>query len=215
MDWTAPIDLYCERLTPDFWAEPFNAASNLAFIGAAVVGLIAARRSGGDRPVSALAALVAVIGLGSFLFHTFANRWSVLADVVPITLFIYAYLALALRRFFRLRWGYTVAWLILFASLSWPASAAARPLIGGSADYVPALAAMFVTGAVLMMRRDRTGKLVLGAACTFAISLALRTLDQPLCPVLPVGTHFLWHFMNAATLAILLWAAGRASERRV
>ena len=36
MTWTAPIDAYCERLDAGFWAEPLNAATNLAFILAAV-----------------------------------------------------------------------------------------------------------------------------------------------------------------------------------
>ncbi|MFT2588559.1 hypothetical protein ACMWPQ_29155, partial [Escherichia coli] len=31
----APVDLYCERLSTAFWAEPVNALSNLAFLLAA------------------------------------------------------------------------------------------------------------------------------------------------------------------------------------
>ena len=30
-----PLDLYCERLGPEFWAEPLNAISNGGFIVAA------------------------------------------------------------------------------------------------------------------------------------------------------------------------------------
>ena len=36
MDWSAPIDAYCERLGPQFWAEPVNAATNGAFLIAAL-----------------------------------------------------------------------------------------------------------------------------------------------------------------------------------
>lgn len=32
MDWTAPVDICCERLDASFWAEPLNAVSNLAFM---------------------------------------------------------------------------------------------------------------------------------------------------------------------------------------
>ena len=32
MDWSTPVDLYCERLGPSFWAEPVNAFSNAAFL---------------------------------------------------------------------------------------------------------------------------------------------------------------------------------------
>ena len=42
IDWTAPLDHYCERLGPGFWAEPFNAFSNAGFLAAA--GLILYRQ---------------------------------------------------------------------------------------------------------------------------------------------------------------------------
>ena len=68
MDWTQPIDAYCERLGAGFWAEPLNAVSNLAFLVAAAAGIALWRRAGGsDRPVLLLAGLVAIIGIGSFV----------------------------------------------------------------------------------------------------------------------------------------------------
>lgn len=30
-----PVDIYCERLGPSFWAEPFNAVTNASFLIAA------------------------------------------------------------------------------------------------------------------------------------------------------------------------------------
>jgi len=208
MDWTAPIDLYCERLGPGFWAEPINAVSNLAFLLAAGFGFMALRRSGrSDPPVLALIALVAVIGVGSFLFHVFANGWSVTADVAPITLFIYGYLALALRHFFAFRWPPTVGLLALFFALSLAVGPALSPLLGGSAAYVPRLAAMAITGATLARVDHPAARLLLSASGVFLVSPTLRTLDGPLCPAWSTGTHFLWHLLNAATLALLLLAA--------
>jgi hypothetical protein len=210
MDWTAPIDLYCERLGPGFWAEPLNAVSNGAFLVAAVVGWTALRRGGhADAYVAALAALVAVIGVGSFLFHTFANGWSFIADTAPITLFIYTYLALALRRFFALGWMAAGGILVLFLAASLPVQVLTRPLLAGSAAYLPALLALLVTGSILARRPHPAGRYLLAAGAVFLASLTLRTLDGPLCPTLPFGTHFLWHLLNAATLTILLVAAAR------
>jgi len=37
MDWSAPIDLYCERTDASFWAEPANALTNAAFLIAAAL----------------------------------------------------------------------------------------------------------------------------------------------------------------------------------
>lgn len=216
MDWTAPIDLYCERLGPGLWAEPVNAISNLAFLFAAAAASAALQRTGRRDPAMlALILLVATIGIGSLLFHIFANGWSVLADVIPITGFIYAYLALALRRFFRFSWLASGLCLVLFFVLSFPVEALLRPLLAGSAGYVPAFAAMLLTGSILATRRHPAGTWLLAAAALFLLSLTFRTLDAPFCAAFPSGTHFLWHFLNAATLATLLLAAIRHAQARV
>jgi hypothetical protein len=208
MDWTAPIDLYCERLGPGLWAEPLNAISNLAFIAAAAYGLVVLRRSGrADAAALSLTLLVGVIGIGSFLFHTFANSWSIIADVGPITLFIYAYLALALKRIFGLSWMLTGAALVVFFVLNWPIEALLSRLIAGSAAYVPALLALFVLGGLLAARDHPAGRFLLAAGAVFLVSLSLRTLDLPLCPEFPVGTHWAWHSLNALMLGILLHTA--------
>ena len=208
MDWMAPVDLYCERIAPSLWAEPINAISNIAFLAAAGVCFATLKRSGrSDPPVLALIAIVAAIGVGSFLFHIFANVWSLIADIAPITLFIYFYLGLALRRFFIVRWPATVAALVLFLALSWPLEALLSPLLVGSAGYVPPLAAMALIGAVLATRRHAAAPFVLAAAGIFLTSLTLRTLDAPLCGLIPIGTHWLWHLLNATTLTTLILAA--------
>ncbi|NJN40478.1 MAG: hypothetical protein HC807_06085 [Gammaproteobacteria bacterium] len=32
------------------------------------------------------------------------------------------------------------------------------------------------------------------------MSLTFRTLDRDLCAAIPLGTHFLWHLLNAVVL---------------
>ena len=224
MGWSEPIDGYCERLTSAFWAEPVNALSNLAFIAAAVLGLLVWRRFdrrgrrarlGRDWTGLALVCLVAVIGLGSFLFHTFANRWSSLADVVPIAVFIYAYFAVALHRLLGLGAWPTALATLLFLGLSRLAGPLFGGLVGGSAPYVPALVALVAIGLLLMERGKAEGRLVLSAGLVFTLSLALRIADAPFCSSWPLGTHFLWHGLNAVTLALLLVAIIRhLPERR-
>ena len=50
-----------------------------------------------DLPVMArvLTVILALIGIGSFLFHTFAQTWASLADVLPILMFILVYIYVA------------------------------------------------------------------------------------------------------------------------
>ncbi|SMR71488.1 Ceramidase [Aliiroseovarius halocynthiae] len=99
MDWFTPIDIYCERVGTAFWAEPLNAISNISFILAAVWGWIEAkRRDRLDLMTGILILLAAMIGVGSFLFHTLANAWAELADVIPIWTFVALFVLVALRR---------------------------------------------------------------------------------------------------------------------
>ncbi|WP_298566009.1 ceramidase domain-containing protein [uncultured Aliiroseovarius sp.] len=99
MDWFAAVDIYCERTGADFWSEPLNALSNLSFVVAALWGWREARRRDRtDVMTVVLIALAAAIGVGSFLFHTFANAWSSLADVVPIWTFVALFVLVAIHR---------------------------------------------------------------------------------------------------------------------
>ena len=196
------IDLYCERIGPGLWAEPWNAATNLAFIAAGVLLAVVLRRAEPavrrDPAILCLVALVFIIGVGSGLFHTFAQFWSMLADVIPITLFILLYMYLALRRLLALPlWGCLLGVaVVLVLTVVMPVG------FGFSVStYGVALAAMLGVGGVLHFgRRHPAGPRILVAAGVFAVSLALRTADLPLCGVLPLGTHFLWHLLNAVVL---------------
>lgn len=222
MDWFEPIAAYCERGDASFWAEPLNAASNVAFLVAAAA---AARRARAARdPVCfALAILTGVVGLGSCLFHTLAVRWSMLADVLPIALFIHAYFWLAMVRFLGLGAITATAATPAFAVLGFGLAPALDGLTGwssvartnGSIAYLPAILALAGVAALLAWApgpsevRRATARRLVGIAALFAVSLALRTVDRSLCPHWPLGTHCLWHVLNAGVLYGLTAAAIR------
>ena len=209
------IDIYCERLGPGLWAEPLNALTNLAFILAGLLLVVALRRAEPevrrDLAILGLTGLLFVIGLGSGLFHTFATAWAVLADVIPIALFILLYMYLALRRLVALPlWGcgLGVATVLLLTVV--------MPLGFGFSvsTYGVALLAMLGVGGFLhFARRHPAGPRILAAAGVFAGSLAFRTADLPLCATLPSGTHFLWHILNAAVLYSLVRTMMRHGRR--
>jgi hypothetical protein len=235
MDAAATIFAYCERgLDPSFWAEPFNALSNLGFIiaGLRAAGELAARPRAEAKAVRwTLIVLVFVIGIGSFLFHTYATPWAATADVVPIGLFMLSYLVYALYHFIGMP-----AWLILPAlgGFAWSIQQAMQvqcwpgqiglPLLGpilentnclnGSAGYLPALGAMLAIGFWLGLRRHPAAAYVLGASVVFMLSVTFRTMDRLWCHDVAIagqaiGTHFLWHLLNGVTLYLLLLAAVR------
>ncbi len=216
--WFEPVRAYCERTDAAFWSEPVNAATNAAFL---VAALMAALRARGDRPVLALATVTAVVGIGSFLFHTLANRWSMLADVIPIALFIHGYFGLALARFFGLPIRAAVLGTLAFAGFGFGLSPALDALTGrdvaaltnGSVDYAPAVLALFGVGLALLGRAPEAGRAILATGGVFLVSLAFRTVDARACAALPLGTHFLWHALNALVLYRLLATAARFRRR--
>ncbi|MDZ7712290.1 MAG: ceramidase domain-containing protein [Rhodovibrio sp.] len=212
--WDQRIDIYCERMGPQFWAEPVNALTNAAFLIAAAWVFVVLRREGRlEAGTGLLLALLTAIGIGSFLFHTIATRWAALADVLPIMLFILAYLALTMRRGFQLNWWWAGGITLAFLPASFAVSALVGQLaggaLGGSGGYVPALLALLIAGGWLWARGVRDGQWLLAAAAVFVASITLRTLDQPLCQATPFGTHFMWHVLNAGVLGLLIWALSR------
>jgi hypothetical protein len=237
MTWTEKIFAYCERASdPGFWAEPFNAISNVAFLLVGIVG--AAQLARQPRPSGriaewGLALLVLLIGTGSFLFHTYATRWASVADTAPIGIFMICYLAYALRRFLLLNVFAVIVFVAVFILALRFASAipcdpallpvtiaAGRPCFNGSLGYVPALGALVLIGGVLLLRRHPAGWSVFLAGGIFAVSLALRTVDFEICTRTlllgrPRGTHALWHVLNALVLFTLLSAAIRPGSSSV
>lgn len=171
-----------------------------------------------------LVGLVAAIGIGSFLFHTFATRWARLADVVPIVLFMGVYPAFALRAFLgfsALGTGLALAlFLVACAAIAGlacgprlvtPTGFAFEPCLNGTTSYLPALLALVLVG-WLLRRRHPAGRLLLAAAFVFLAAMMLRWVDLRACAATllmgrPRGTHALWHLLNAATLHLLLRAA--------
>jgi hypothetical protein len=210
--WSTPIDLYCERVTPSFWAEPLNALSNIAFLIAACAAYDLWRRGGkGDPAILTLIVVVAVVGLGSFAFHTLATQGAMLLDVTPIGFFIYGYFLLALRRFLVLSWPLALTLLGSFIVVSFAlASYVPREVLNGSSGYLPALAALIVFG--WLLRGHGAGSAMLVAASLFVVSLIFRIIDLYVCARFPIGTHFLWHVLNAAVLYTVL--RGAIAERQ-
>lgn len=202
-----PIDLYCERTGPELWSEPVNALTNLAFLVAAAFLLRAWLAAYRHRPAAGwdrllLAILVAAIGIGSGLFHTFARAWAEAADVLPIALFISVFLLVSLKRLAGLGWPATLAWFAAYHGVNALVKRHLDPdLLNGSVFYLPSFAALALLAAWLAWRGHARRRLYLAAVAVFLVSLGFRSVDMALCDAWPLGTHFLWHVLNG----ILLW----------
>jgi hypothetical protein len=198
------IDLYCERTSPTFWAEPVNALTNGFFLIGAWFGWRRANRlRAGSLGVWLLLVLMCAIGIGSFLFHTFATTWARWVDVLPILFFQLLYVWLYCREIARIRCpsslaivlGYCIA---AFAGRQFP------QILNGSLIYAPALMFLLVLGAYHAATHCIERYIVLGATGVFLVALIFRTVDNTICPRFPLGSHFMWHVCNALALYLLL-----------
>jgi hypothetical protein len=128
--------------------------------------------------------------------------WAEWLDVLFIGVYIYSFVVLFLRLQLGWRWraallGIPAFWLFAqgLAAL-FPAGA-----LNGSVSYLPALLALLLMTATLALRHQPGAGLLALAALAFSLSLVLRSEDLAWCATLPSGTHWLWHLLNALTLA--------------
>ena len=205
------IDAYCERTSDALDAEPLNAITNVGMLVAAWAATRLQRRQPNRDAAGLITAMIVAIvagGVGAFLFHTTATVWAVGLDVLPFLVFMLLVLWLTLTRFF--------AWPPLMAAIGVAAFIAvvfgggvvvARGMLPAGAYYLLPLAVLVVVAVILWFRGSPAGPSYIAAALVFAVAFAARELDDPLCPAIPVGTHFVWHLLAALIAFILIRAA--------
>jgi len=213
MELTRAMNGYCERLDPGYWAEPVNALSNAGFV---IAALILWPRVAGLPLARALCVILASIGVGSYLFHTHAQIWAMIADVVPIAIFILVYIYAANRDF----WGLSRRAALMGTALFLPYAALLTPLFSAlpffhiSSAYWPVPLLIGIYAIALRTRAPRTARGLGTGAAVLTLSLVFRSLDMPLCPQIPLGTHFLWHSLNAVMLGWMIETYRAHMQRR-
>jgi ceramidase len=211
----AYMDAYCERTAPGLLNEPLNAITNSSFLIAAWFAWFLAHRmrlrlSPG---VLTLIWLSVSVGIGSGLWHTLPNGWTLLLDVVPILVFLIGFFWLYMRSVAHpptpLALGSIVAFLV--------ATTLAQRFGGvlhGALYYTPALILLLILGVFHARKRTTTRFTLLAAGGVYLLALFFRTIDLEVCSAVPIGTHFLWHSLNgvAAYLAMRCLILSRESR---
>lgn len=197
--WLNPVDIYCERLNDSFWSEPINAITNLAFLIAGFhIWRIGSPRS------RLMAILLILIGLGSFSFHTFANRLTGLLDVLAIALYLICFAYLIPKQ-----WSWSSRWtpigsvigLFILIALCQLAINYVKPVMpwAPTGIYVGAWSGLFLYAVITQYSNAISTRYLWIAVLVFPFSLLSRQLDTPLCES-GFGTHWLWHILNSLTL---------------
>lgn len=202
------LDAYCERAgDPTFWAEPLNAVTNLSFIFFAILAIRILKplsfKSHAD--IWGLVISMIAIGVGSALWHTYAVTWAVLADTIPIYIFINIYIFSLFIRIFKLRWWKAgLIWLAYQSVGAWFSMNLSHDTLNGTIMYAPTYGLLVIALIWLSKRGHEATSLMRKIVVVFTISLVFRTLDLELCDIIPVGTHFMWHILNGWVLYSLI-----------
>lgn len=203
------LDSYCERAgDAGMWGEPLNAVSNLFFFAAAIAAAyVLGKRADRGKVLDIWLMITALsaIAVGSGLWHLMPTEHTVLMDVIPIGLFINIYLLSAMRRFLGFGWGKVILlWLAYFATDRLVGAYVPPDTFNGTIMYVPTYIALAALTAGIWRKNIEQGRVFLRVLSLWTVSLFLRTLDMGICPSIPIGTHFLWHTLNAWVLYRLL-----------
>ena len=186
-------DEYCERVGFSLLAEPLNAISNFSFIIAAWAAWVLAKRTGTlSTSVKVLIGLAGSTGIGSMFWHTFATSWALYLDIVPIALFMMAFIWVYTRDVMGKGPGFavlSVGALVLSAVLVKPIGDA----VHGAPSYLPGLLAVLILGLYHAIQRKPSRFTLLAAAGAYFSALFFRTIDLELCHYMTIGTHWIWH----------------------
>ena len=187
------IDAYCERVGEGLLAEPLNAISNISFLIAAWAAWRLAKRGERLSPgILILIGLDLLVGVGSILWHTYPNDTTLIVDVVPIVLFIMWYVWLYARRVMAVGPLFAALFVFLFVSATYVALQYAS-LLHGAPVYTPGLVVVFLMGLYHLATRKPAKLTLIAASGVYLTALFFRTIDNEVCPVWPLGTHFIWH----------------------
>lgn len=209
------IGFYCGRHGSGLFDEPQNSLSNAAFlVGALVAYRIWRGSTKPDGPILVLTLMLAAIGVGSFVFHSYPTPVTLYIDLIPIQLYILAALAYAFLRILQCSWKTTVMVLLGFflARQVW-ILLMPQGLLGGGITHVPTLLALLLFVAIVARRGFLFWRHLVASATCYVCALVVRSWDVPLCNSFPFGLHWAWHTLTALAATLVLIGLIRSREQ--
>lgn len=209
----------CERHSDHIWAEPFNVVSNIAFF---VVAMIIFRlyyynkeiRAKSIPDIHTLVMLIFCIGVGSTTFHMTPSYYTELMDMLFIVCFIVIYFISCMKRIIDLR-PFSIFIIILgFAGSTYSLVVQFPNAMNDSIAYLSTMISLILIATYLNLRKRPAARAFLAASLLGVMSISFRIVDNELCDILPMGTHFLWHLFNSALIYTLMLQLLRNVNRR-
>ena len=209
---TAPLTHWygvCERSGLGPLAEPLNVLSSLAFMFVAIA-IYRYYHSHEDLKkkwiwdVHALTFLTFIIGVNSVVFHAFPTPTTELADTLTIVLFIILYFWSVLFRIGRTNFFQAMVCFVAFVGFSHILVHQFPRALNDSIGYLSSMIALIMIAVYLFLKARPSATHFMLAALIGVCSLFCRAIDHAVCSEISIGTHFMWHCLNATLLYILL-----------
>lgn len=212
MDKVAPLTHWygiCERHGLGWMAEPLNVLSSFAFIAVAIsIYRYYKKEEDLERKwiwdIHALTVLCFIIGVNSVIFHAFPTPTTELMDTLAIVFFIIIYFWSVLFRIGRCNLFQATICFIAFVGFSHIFVHQFPRALNDSIGYLSSMIALIVIAVHLHLKARPSSQHFMLAAIVGVCSLFCRAIDKEICSMLPIGSHFLWHTLNATLLFILL-----------
>jgi hypothetical protein len=193
----------------DLIVEPWNTVSNLIFLAIGIRMASRTQLSLKRHPLVVSALPILLTGwLGGTVYHaTRSHSLWLIMDFVPIILLTTSAAIVFWKRVVD-SWTLGVFLFVITAASGRFLSSlfTFERSITISLGYVSSVLALLIPITILVRRENWRGVLLLGATViSFAIAVLCRLLDRPgIEPILPMGTHFLWHLFGGISVWCLM-----------
>ena len=215
----------CERFSTG--SEPVNLISAGLIVLMALHALFVWIRSWHREPVQFLLAVLALaVGAGALAYHAVASDAVAVYEDVPLILFLLACFMVILRRMYLIGRVGTVLIVALIVAIQAAFVVLVPPAQISGGAFMTLLAALYLMAGGLVIKarlgmnadkgltgmaaarsdalhfpRLRAGYGLVVVGIIFALGLAAKALDMPLCNRFALGSHFIWHL----AVALVVW----------
>lgn len=192
--------LHCERQNTQSFFEPLNSISNAAFlISAYYAHKYIKENKIQDKNIQKLPYVIGLMGIGSFMFHSFRNQITNYADVIPIYFFIVFSIFIALQKLIKKK-SLVYSLIVTFGIVQLGIYFTLLNYLYGSINYIATLTTLLILAYAIYRKY---GKVLLQPMIffitIFGVALIFRNIDFIICPYFRIGTHYMWHILIALT----------------
>lgn len=201
-----PIPIYCERGSSlEFFAEPLNAISNIAIIFASLgIYRLLTKNKIQKIEYKVVPILIVSIGVGSFLWHATRYPYALILDAVPVALSFALITYIFLDKLIGNKILALLIAILLLPARFFISSFAPTDIISSLIRNLINATAFLV---IILWTFKKYGKVAFegfGILIIYLFAITMRSVDLQVCPTFYIGTHFLWHILNALAVYLAL-----------